>query len=181
MIITLSLTELTNGIVKLYSIRPRPLWVSTKLQRKGSVWEKVGTGRTLILDLSLTLEALVGYRIHPSRHHTLNQLPPYSPSSSSKGKTISRTPPGSTRVSWREPLRSSLGSQERTSPCTLFLMCVVLSPLIHFPIRLRISVDVYLPIQPLGIPSSHLLAPCSRDAFDHGSTTRSAGYLHPPM
>ena len=41
MIVTLSLTELTNGIVKLYSIRPRPLWVSTKLQRKGSVWEKV--------------------------------------------------------------------------------------------------------------------------------------------
>ncbi|KAF9646698.1 hypothetical protein BDM02DRAFT_2978921 [Thelephora ganbajun] len=40
LLVTLCLTELTNGIVKLYCIRPRPLWVSTKLQRKGSVWEK---------------------------------------------------------------------------------------------------------------------------------------------
>ena len=43
LLVTLCLTELTNGIVKLYSIRPRPLWVSTKLHRKSSVWEKVGT------------------------------------------------------------------------------------------------------------------------------------------
>ena len=43
LLLTLCLTELMNGIVKLYSIRPRPLWVSTVLQRKGSVWEKVGS------------------------------------------------------------------------------------------------------------------------------------------
>jgi len=43
LLVTLSLTELINGIIKLYCIRPRPLWVSTALRRKGSVWEKVGT------------------------------------------------------------------------------------------------------------------------------------------
>ena len=43
LLVTLSLTELINGVVKLYCIRPRPLWVSTALRRKGSVWEKVRT------------------------------------------------------------------------------------------------------------------------------------------
>ena len=50
----LSLTELTNGIVKLYSVRPRPLWVSTKLQRKGSIWEKVWAVEPLIRNGLLT-------------------------------------------------------------------------------------------------------------------------------
>lgn len=41
LLITLCLTELVNGIVKLYSVRPRPLWVSSTLKRKGNAWEKV--------------------------------------------------------------------------------------------------------------------------------------------
>lgn len=41
LLVTMSLTELINGIFKLYCIRPRPLWVSTTLRRMGSVWEKV--------------------------------------------------------------------------------------------------------------------------------------------
>jgi membrane-associated phospholipid phosphatase len=45
MSITLCLSELVNGILKLYSVRPRPLWVSSALRRKGSTWEKVRNPR----------------------------------------------------------------------------------------------------------------------------------------
>jgi hypothetical protein len=41
LLITLCLTELLNGIVKLYCVRPRPLSVSTALRYRGSAWEKV--------------------------------------------------------------------------------------------------------------------------------------------
>ena len=58
LIVTLCLTELANGIVKLYYVRPRPLWVSTKLQRKGTVWEKVGDRWLSSRVLALTCGAL---------------------------------------------------------------------------------------------------------------------------
>lgn len=41
LLITLCLTECMNGVIKLYTVRPRPLWVSSTLKRKGDAWEKV--------------------------------------------------------------------------------------------------------------------------------------------
>ena len=69
LLVTLSLTELINGIVKLYCIRPRPLWVSTALHRKGTVWEKVRTlGPFQIEDLVLTVIFSVQDSSFPSSH-----------------------------------------------------------------------------------------------------------------